>query len=149
MNNPHRKGPACNCNRLDCLGYRYLSVKVLGVAAIMAMGMSFLAPISNAIRSVPSSVINGACIFLFGVIGAQGIAIMINKKVDMFDARNLSVISAILVVGIGGSYVFPNGMIPFFGQKLPAIATAAVVGIILNLILSIGRKKPVEEKTAA
>ncbi|MEI8199991.1 MAG: solute carrier family 23 protein [Eubacteriales bacterium] len=125
------------------------SVKVLGAAAVMAMGMSFLAPISNAIRSVPSSVINGACIFLFGVIGAQGIAIMINKKVDMFDARNLSVISAILVVGIGGSYVFPNGMIPFFGQKLPAIATAAVVGIVLNLILSIGRKKPVAEKTAA
>jgi len=122
------------------------SVKVLGVAAVMAMGMSFIEPISNAIRSVPSSVINGACIFLFGVIGAQGIAIMINKKVDMFDARNLSVISAILVVGIGGSYVFPNSMIPFFGQKLPAIATAAVVGILLNLILSIGRKKAAPEK---
>ena len=122
------------------------SVRVLGVAAVMAMGMSFIEPISNAIRSVPSSVINGACIFLFGVIGAQGIAIMINKKVDMFDARNLSVISAILVVGIGGSYVFPNSMIPFFGQKLPAIATAAVVGIVLNLILSIGRKKAAPEK---
>jgi len=125
------------------------SVKVLGAAAVMAMGMSFLAPISNAIRSVPSSVINGACIFLFGVIGAQGIAIMINKKVDMFDARNLAVISSILVIGIGGSYAFANGMIPFFGQNLPAIATAAVVGIFLNLILSIGRKKPEAEKTAA
>ncbi len=124
------------------------SVKVLGTAAIMAMGMSFIAPISDAIRSVPSSVINGACIFLFGVIGAQGIAIMINKKVDLFDARNLAVISTILVVGIGGSYVFPNGMIPFFGQQLPAIATAAVVGIFLNLILSIGRKTPAAETKA-
>jgi uracil permease len=120
---------------------RNFSVRVLGAAAIMAMLLSFLTPISNAINSVPSSVINGACIYLFGVIGAQGVAIMINKKVDLFDARNLAVIAVILVIGLGGTYGFPNGMIPVFGQQLPAIATAAMVGIVLNLILSIGRKK--------
>ena len=108
----------------------------------MAMLMSFLTPISNAINSVPSCVINGACIYLFGVIGAQGVAIMINKKVDMFDARNLAVIAVILVVGLGGTYGFPSGMIPFLGVKLPAIATAAIAGIVLNLILSIGKKSP-------
>ena len=120
---------------------RNFSVKVLGAAAIMAMLLSFLTPVSNAINSVPSSVINGACIYLFGVIGAQGVAIMINKKVDLFDARNLAVIAVILVIGLGGTYGFPNGMIPIFGQQLPAIATAAMVGIVLNLILSIGKKK--------
>ena len=125
---------------------RNFSVKVLGAAAIMAMLLSFLTPVSNAINSVPSSVINGACIYLFGVIGAQGVAIMINKKVDLFDARNLAVIAVILVIGLGGTYGFPNGMIPIFGQQLPAIATAAMVGIVLNLILSIGKKKtPVTE----
>ncbi|MFA5851908.1 MAG: solute carrier family 23 protein [Spirochaetales bacterium] len=117
------------------------SVKVLGAAAIMAIVLSFLQPLSNAIRSVPSSVINGACIYLFGVIGAQGVAIMINKKVDLFDSRNLAVIAVILVIGLGGAYGFPNGMIPVFGMQLPAIATAATVGIVLNLVLSIGRKK--------
>ena len=117
------------------------SVKVLGAAAIMAIVLSFLQPLSNAIRSVPSSVINGACIYLFGVIGAQGVAIMINKKVDLFDSRNLAVIAVILVIGLGGAYGFPNGMIPVFGAQLPAIATAATVGIVLNLALSIGRKK--------
>jgi uracil permease len=117
------------------------SVKVLGGAAIMAIVLSFIQPISNAVRSVPSSVINGACIYLFGVIGAQGVAIMINKKVDLFDARNLAVIAVILVVGLGGAYGFPNGMIPAFGAKLPAIASAATIGIVLNLLLSIGRKK--------
>ena len=117
------------------------SVKVLGAAAIMAIVLSFLQPLSNAIRSVPSSVINGACIYLFGVIGAQGVAIMINKKVDLFDSRNLAVIAVILVIGLGGAYGFPNGMIPVFGTQLPAIATAATVGIVLNLALSIGRKK--------
>jgi uracil permease len=86
-------------------------------------------------------VINGACIYLFGVIGAQGVAIMINKKVDLFDARNLAVIAVILVIGLGGSYGFPNSMIPIFGAKLPAIATAAMVGIVMNLLLSISRKK--------
>lgn len=119
------------------------SVKVLGAAAIMAIVLSFLQPLSNAIRSVPSSVINGACIYLFGVIGAQGVAIMINKKVDLFDSRNLAVIAVILVIGLGGAYGFPNGMIPVFGAQLPAIATAATVGIILNLVLSSGRKKGV------
>jgi len=117
------------------------SVKVLGSAAIMAMLLAFLQPLSNAIRSVPGSVINGACIYLFGVIGAQGVAIMVNKKVDLFDARNLAVIAVILVVGLGGTYGFPNGMIPFFGMQLPAIATAATVGIVMNLLLSIGKNK--------
>lgn len=117
------------------------SVKVLGTAAVMAIVLSFLQPLSNAIRSVPGSVINGACVYLFGVIGAQGIAIMVNKKVDLFDSRNLAVIAVILVVGLGGAYGFPNGMIPIFGAQLPAIATAATIGIVMNLLLSIGRKK--------
>jgi len=116
------------------------SVKMLGAAAIMAMLLAFISPLSNLINTVPGAVINGACIFLFGVIAAQGIAIMINKKVDMFDARNLSVIAVILIIGLGGTYGFPNGMIPFFGAQLPAIATAAIAGIVLNLLLSIGRK---------
>ncbi len=101
----------------------------------MAIALSFIPPLSNTIRSVPGAVINGACIYLFGVIGAQGVAIMINKEADLFDARNLAVIAVILVIGLGGSYGFPNNMIP-------AIATATMVGIVMNL-LSVGRKKQV------
>jgi uracil permease len=119
---------------------RNFSVKMLGCAAIISIVLSFFTPLSNFINTIPGAVINGACIFLFGVIAAQGIAIMINRNVDMFDARNLSVIASILIIGIGGSFGFPNGMIPFFGAQLPAIATAAVFGIVLNLALSIGRK---------
>lgn len=121
------------------------SVRMLKVAAVLSMVLAFFTPLSNAINTVPSAVINGACIFLFGVIAAQGIAIMISQKVDMFDARNLAVISVIFVIGLGGTYAYENGMIPIFGMKLPAIATAAVVGIVLNLILSIGRGKTKEE----
>ena len=116
------------------------SVKMLGTASLLAILLSFVSPLSNLINTVPGAVINGACIFLFGVIAAQGIAIMINKQVDMFDAKNLSVIATILVVGLGGHYGFANGMIPFFGANVPAIATASIVGIVLNLLLSLGKK---------
>ena len=112
------------------------SVWVLGAAAVITMFISFFSPLTNLVRSIPSSVINGACIYLFGIIGAQGIAIMIERKVDMFSSKNLAVIAVILIVGLGGSYGFPGGMIPFNGWNLPAIATASVVGILLNLALS-------------
>ena len=126
---------------------RNFSVIVLAAAAIITMLISFLTPLSNIVSSIPNAVVGGVSIYLFGVIGAQGIAIMINRQVDMFDARNLAVIATILVIGLGGSYGFVSnatpdgGMIPFMGMQLPAIATAALVGIILNLLLSIGRKK--------
>ena len=116
---------------------RNFSSKMLMAAAIIAMALSFIEPVSNAIWSVPGAVINGACIFLFGAIGAQGIAIMIEKKVDLFNVKNLAIIAIILVIGLGGHYGFPNGNIPVFGANLPAIATASVVGILMNLLLSI------------
>lgn len=117
------------------------SVWVLGAAAVMTMIISFFRPLSAAVSSIPSPVINGACIYLFGIIGAQGIAIMINRKVDMFDAKSLAVIATILIIGLGGHYGFEGGMVPLFGAKLPAIALASIVGILMNLALSFGTKK--------
>jgi uracil permease len=120
---------------------RTFSTKVLMTAAIITMVISFLTPLSAAVYSIPKPVIGGISIYLFGVIAAQGIAIMIDKKVDMFDSKNLAVISIILIVGIGGSFQFENGMIPFFGMKAPAIATAAILGIILNSIFVLSSRK--------
>lgn len=120
---------------------RNFSVAVLGAAALITMVISFFTPLSNLVNTIPGAVIGGVSVYLFGVIGAQGIAIMINRKVDLFSARNLAVIATILVIGLGGNYGFPNGMIPFFGIQLPAIATAALMGIVVNLVLSIGRKE--------
>lgn len=125
---------------------RNFSVWALGLAAIFTIVISFFAPLTNAVLSIPGAVINGACIYLFGVIAAQGVAIMISRKVNMFSARNLAVIATILVIGLGGTYGFAGGMIPFFGTKLPAIATASIFGILLNLLLSIGRKKEEEQQ---
>ena len=126
---------------------KVFSVAVLVTAAIIAMVLSFFSPVVNVIYSIPQAVIGGIEIFLFGAIAAQGIAIMIDRKCDMFDARNIAVIAVIMIIGIGGQYKF-GGMIPFFGMNVPCIAGAAIAGILLNLLLSIGRnkKKAEEEK---
>lgn len=125
---------------------RNFSSAVLFVAALMAILVSWFKPLTLLIQSVPSSVINGACIYLFGAIAAQGAAIMIDKKVDLFSARNLAVVASMFVIGVGGTYAFPGGIIPIFGAQMPAIATASVFGIVLNLLLSIGEKKSGEVK---
>ncbi len=112
------------------------SVAVLILAACLTMIISCFTPLINIIYSIPTCVIGGISIYLFGVIAAQGITIMMDKKVDMFNSKNLAIIAVILIVGLGGSFGFPGGMIPMFGTQLPAIATAAIIGIVLNLLLS-------------
>lgn len=119
---------------------KVFSIPVLIVAAIIAMVISFFTPLIQVIYGIPLAVIGGLEIYLFGAIAAQGIAIMIDKKVDMFSSKNIAVIATVMVIGIGGQYAF-GGNIPFFGMNVPCIAGAAVFGIFLNLILSIGDKK--------
>lgn len=119
---------------------KVFSVPVLFVAAIIAMVISFFTPLIGVIYGIPLAVIGGLEIYLFGAIAAQGIAIMIDHKVDMFSSKNIAVIASIMVLGVGGQYAF-GGNIPFFGMDVPCIAGAAIFGIILNLLLSIGEKK--------
>ncbi|MGI5899894.1 MAG: uracil-xanthine permease family protein [Christensenellales bacterium] len=124
---------------------KVFSVAVLGVAAVIAMVISFFTPLVSAIYAIPLAVIGGLEVYLFGAIAAQGIAIMIDKKVDMFSAKNIAVIATIMVIGIGGQYAF-GGNINFFGMDIPCIAGAAIFGIALNALLSIGEKKNNEKK---
>ncbi len=119
---------------------KIFSVPVLIAAAIITMIISCFTPLINAVYSIPTAVIGGLSIYLFGIIAAQGITIMMDRKVDMFKSKNLAVIAVILIIGLGGSFGFEGGMIPMFGIEFPAIASAAVAGIVLNLLLSIGEK---------
>ena len=119
---------------------KVFSVPVLIVAAVIAMIVSFFTPLIQVIYGIPLAVIGGLEIYLFGAIAAQGIAIMIEKKVDMFSSKNIAVIASIMIIGIGGNYAF-GGNIPFFGLEVPCVAGAAIFGILLNLLLSIGEKK--------
>jgi len=88
------------------------------------------------------AVSGGLAIYLFGVIGMQGIALMQEHKVSMFDPRNLAIGAVIMVVGIGGNIAYENGLLPIivpkvFPKGLPAIATAAVLGILINAVFLI------------
>ena len=119
---------------------KVFSITVMIAAAIIAMIISCFTPLITVIYAIPTAVIGGLEIYLFGAIAAQGIAIMIDKKVDMFSSKNIAVIASIMVIGIGGQYAF-GGTIPFFGLQVPCIAGAAIFGIVLNLLLGIGEKK--------
>lgn len=114
---------------------KVFSVPVLATAAIVAMIISCFTPLINTIYALPQAVIGGLEVFLFGAIAAQGMAIMIEKKADMFSSKNIAVIATIMVIGVGGQYAF-GGIIPIFGLEIPCVAGAAIFGIVLNLILS-------------
>ena len=104
------------------------------------MVISCFTPLIKAIYGIPLAVIGGLEVYLFGAIAAQGIAIMIDKKVDMFSSKNIAVIASIMVVGLGGQYKF-GGNIPFFGFSIPCVAGASIFGIALNALLSIWDKE--------
>ena len=102
---------------------------------------------------MPTAVAGGLSIYLFGVIGMQGIALMMSEKVNLYDPKQLAIGAVILIVGIGGNIGYPNGFLPvpnfltfFFPQGLPAIATGAVLGILINLVFVLF--KPPTERAA-
>ena len=119
---------------------RVFSVRVLSVASVIAMIISCFTPLIKVIYGIPLAVIGGIEVYCFGAIAAQGIAILIDKGVSMFDSKNIAVIALICIVGLGGQYAF-GGTIPFFTINIPCVAGAAISGIILNLILRYGDKK--------
>ena len=81
----------------------------------------------------------------FRTIAAQGMAIMIQRTWICSVLKNIAVIASIVIIGLGGQYAF-GGNIPFFGVNVPCIAGAAIFGIVLNLILSMGGKIPQERR---
>lgn len=128
---------------------RNYSVPALICAGAIAMGLGFIGKLTVLISTVPGAVTGGLAIYLFGVIGLQGVALIQSEKVDLFDPRQLAIGAVILVIGIGGA-AFPGGNIPVGPWELPSIATAALVGIILNAIFLIFPvRRPAVVKAAA
>ncbi len=121
---------------------RNYSIPVLFTAAGLAMALGFIGKLAGVVASIPVAVTGGLAIYLFGVIGMQGVALIQSEKVNLFEPRNLAVSAAILILGIGGNLSLPNQMFPFrvpliFADGIPAIVFAAIVGILINLIFII------------
>jgi uracil permease len=118
---------------------RNYSGPALIAAGVIAILLGFVGKLEALVNSIPLAVSGGLAVYLFGVIGMQGIALMQEHKVSMFNPRNLAVGAVIMVVGIGGNIGYPGGFLPItsfpgFSGGLPAIATAAVLGILINAI---------------
>ncbi len=118
---------------------RNYSTAVLMAAGTMAIVFGFFGKLVALINTMPGAVVGGLSIYLFGVIGMQGIALMQSEKVDLFDPKQLAVGSIILITGIGGNLSLKDGLFPFqvpylFPNGIPAIVFAAIVGIGINLV---------------
>ena len=118
---------------------RCYSVPVLMAAGVIAILLGFIGKLAAIINTLPVAVIGGLSIYLFGVIGMQGIALIQSEKVNLFEPRHLAVGAIILVAGIGGAIGLPNGLYPFlipvlFPSGIPAIVFSAFLGIVVNLL---------------
>ena len=115
---------------------RNASVATIIAAALGAIIVSFVNPFVAFVNSIPSCVMGGVCMALYGFIAVSGLKMV--QKVDLNENRNLFVVSAILIAGIGGLSLT-------FGKiTLTAVATSLILGIIVNLILS-GKKSDENE----
>jgi uracil permease len=128
-------------NSLMVISRNYSGVSLIA-AGVLAILMAFSGHLLGLVQSIPTAVSGGLALYLFGVIGMQGIALLISEKVDMFDPRNLAIGAVVMVVGIGG-HIGYNSFLPIpllqniFPQGWPAIATGALLGILLNAVFLI------------
>jgi uracil permease len=124
---------------------RNYSIPVLMTAGGIAIALAFIGKLAGVVNTIPIAVTGGLSIYLFGVIGMQGVALMQSEKVDLFDPKNLAIGSTILILGIGGNLTLANGIFPFnvpvlFPNGIPAIVFSAIVGILMNVIFLIFKK---------
>ena len=118
---------------------RVYSVYVILGAAIVAIIVSFFGKAMALISTIPTAVLGGISILLFGIIASSGLRMLVENKVDFGNNRNMVIASVILVVGIGGAALrFSESF------ALEGMALASIIGVILNLILP-GRDKNIED----
>lgn len=116
---------------------RNASIVTIISAAVGAILISFLSPFVAFVNSIPSCVMGGVCMALYGFIAVSGLKML--QKVDLGQNKNLFTASVILIAGIGGLSVS-------FGKvTLTSIACALILGIIVNVMLSKAKDEETEE----
>ncbi len=112
---------------------RNASVITITTTAIMSMVISFFGPFVTFLASIPNCVMGGVCVALYGFIAVSGLKMI--QKVDLNKSKNLFVVSAILIPGIGGLSVS-------FGKvTLTTIACALILGILANVLLNLKKNE--------
>lgn len=108
---------------------RVYSVQVVRLAAVFAILLSFVPKVGALLQTIPTPVMGGISLVLFGVIASSGIRTLVESGIDFGDKRNLMIASVILVLGIGGAQLEIGPV------NLQGMALATLAGILLNLIL--------------
>lgn len=116
------------------------SVLTILYTACMAIVVSFIAPFSAFLATIPPCVMGGVCIALYGFIAVSGLKMI--QKVDLSDNSNLFVVSVILIAGVGGMTV------NFGDVTITKVACALILGILTNLLCAKARKKAAESVEA-
>ena len=109
------------------------SVWVIGLAAIIAIIIGFLGKFTALVATIPSPVLGGVSLLLYGFIAVNGLKVLIHNQVDFDDSKNIVVASSMLVLGLGGaaiSIISGDLSITISGMSL-----AAIVGILLNICI--------------
>ena len=113
---------------------RVYDPKVVRLAAVYAVILSFSPQFDALVNSIPSAIVGGVSFILYGMISAVGVRNVVENKVDLTKSRNLIIAAVIMVCGLG----FSNGITFQVGGaviKLTALAIAAIAGVLLNAIL--------------
>ncbi len=119
---------------------RNASVITILVTALMAIVVSFIAPFVIFLATIPSCVMGGVCIALYGFIAVSGLKMI--QKVDLGDNRNLFVVSVVLIAGVGG-------MVLTFGKvTITSVACALILGILVNVLVNIKNKNKAPQEPA-
>jgi uracil permease len=109
---------------------RAFSIYLFIGAAIFAILFGFCGKIAALLSSIPTPVMGGVSILLFGIIASSGLRMLVENKIDFSQKRNLIIASVILVIGIGGAAIHVGNHF-----SLEGMALASIVGIVLNQIL--------------
>ena len=110
---------------------RVYSTWVIGMAAIMAIILSFIGKLAALIQSIPTPVMGGISLLLFGIIAASGIRMLVEAKVDYSKSQNLILTCVVLVIGLSGASI-KIGEVALTGMGL-----ATVIAIILGIFFKI------------
>lgn len=105
------------------------SVKVIMLAAIFAIIISFLGKLTAIFSTIPSIVLGSISLLLYGFISVNGLLVIVKNKLDFSKTRNVIICASMLVLGLGGA-VLKIGSLSITGMSL-----AAIVGILLNIFL--------------
>lgn len=119
------------------------STKVILLSCLFSIALAFFSPLMSFTMTIPSCVMGGVSMVLYGFIASSGIKMLINEKIDFSNTKNIFVASTILVAGIGGlafKFVDPNN--PMI--TITSVAASMILGIIMNLILR--DKKPAKKE---